>query len=49
MDFDLRSEVYGAALYMQLKKILAGFEAEAGLAEGSGYFLGLNYPGTVIA
>ena len=32
VDFGLRSEVYGPALYTQLKKILADFEAEEGLA-----------------
>lgn len=31
VDFGLRSEVYGPALYTQLKKILADYEAEMGL------------------
>ena len=31
VDFGLRSEVYGPALYTQLKKIIANYEAEKGL------------------
>ena len=31
VDFGLRSEVYGTALYTQLKKIIANYEAEKGL------------------
>ena len=32
VDFGLRSEVYGPALYTQLKKIIADHEAEKGLS-----------------
>src|SRR5699024_8222868 len=32
VDFGLRSEVYGPALYTQLKKIIADYEAEKGLS-----------------
>ena len=31
VDFGLRSKTYGPALYAQLKKIIANYEAEKGL------------------